>query len=251
MNCRCLSGCHPVISKQFSPSPTATTHSPCGRFSHFSLIWHWIWFWICTSINSASPTGSYWGKRSCIWTLACTTQARWFLERKVPWQMFHSQETPFDFNVLLHSYFKCPDVRRCQVSPQQQKVNPRKRKNNKWHVNLTDMPQVTGLNGVNFLDRTRTPLEGPHPGLPPQVSSIQSQRFGEYFIVFKDSKVINQINLESDIQKQIHNVLKFDVSAAGLPGVQRSCHTVWMDGQVAQYFNWSIWIKWNIQLGVS
>ena len=31
--------------------------------------------------------------------------------------------------------------------------------------------QVTGLNGVNFLDRTRTPLEGPHPGLPPQVSS--------------------------------------------------------------------------------
>ena len=82
MNCRCLSGCHPVISKQFSPSPTATTHSPCGRFSHFSLIWHWIWFWICTSTNSASPTGSYWGKRSCIWTLACTTQARWFLERK-------------------------------------------------------------------------------------------------------------------------------------------------------------------------
>ena len=82
MNCRCLSGCHPVISKQFSPSPTATTHSPCGRFSHFSLIWHWIWFWICTSINSASPTGSYWGKRSCIWTLACTTQARWFLQRK-------------------------------------------------------------------------------------------------------------------------------------------------------------------------
>ena len=82
MNCRCLSGCHPVISKQFSHSPTATTHSPCGRFSHFSLIWHWIWFWICTSTNSASPTGSYWGKRSCIWTLACTTQARWFLERK-------------------------------------------------------------------------------------------------------------------------------------------------------------------------
>ena len=128
MNCRCLSGCHPVISKQFSPSPTATTHSPCGRFSHFSLIWHWIWFWICTSTNSASPTGSYWGKRSCIWTLACTTQARWFLEKKIPWQMFHSQETPFDFNVLLHSYFKCPDVRRCQVSPQQQKVNPSKRK---------------------------------------------------------------------------------------------------------------------------
>ena len=31
--------------------------------------------------------------------------------------------------------------------------------------------QVTGLNGVNFLDRTRTPLEGPHPGLPPQVYS--------------------------------------------------------------------------------
>ena len=26
-----------------------------------------------------------------------------------------SKETPFDFNVLLHSYFKCPDVRRCQV----------------------------------------------------------------------------------------------------------------------------------------
>ena len=30
---------------------------------------------------------------------------------------FDSQETPFDFNVLLHSYFKCPDVRRCQVNP--------------------------------------------------------------------------------------------------------------------------------------
>lgn len=60
-----------------------------------------------------------------------------------------SKETPFDFNVLLHSYFKCPDVRRCQV---------------------------TGLNGVNFLDRTRTPLEGPHPGLPPQPPAYQECR---------------------------------------------------------------------------
>ena len=55
-------------------------------------------------------------------------QGGFLREKKVPWQMFHSQETPFDFNVLLHSYFKCPDVRRCQVSPQQQKVNPSKRK---------------------------------------------------------------------------------------------------------------------------
>ena len=37
---------------------------------------------------------------------------------------------PLSFNLLLHTYFKCPDVRRCQV---------------------------TGLNGCTFIDKTREP----------------------------------------------------------------------------------------------
>ena len=40
------------------------------------------------------------------------------------------KETPFSFNLLLHTYFKCPDVRRCQV---------------------------TGLHGCTFIDKTREP----------------------------------------------------------------------------------------------
>ena len=39
-------------------------------------------------------------------------------------------QIPFSFNLLLHTYFKCPDVRRCQV---------------------------TGLNGCTFIDKTREP----------------------------------------------------------------------------------------------
>jgi len=39
-------------------------------------------------------------------------------------------QIPFTFNLLLHTYFKCPDVRRCQV---------------------------TGLNGCTFVDKTREP----------------------------------------------------------------------------------------------
>ena len=87
----------------------------------------------------------------------------------------HSQETPFDFNVLLHSYFKCPDVRRCQVGNLQMRTffsTFQMRIIFSSFSKLQPSPtQVTGLNGVNFLDRTRTPLEGPHPGLPPQVYS--------------------------------------------------------------------------------
>ena len=60
-----------------------------------------------------------------------------------------SKESPFDFNVLLHSYFKCPDVRRCQV---------------------------TGLNGVTFLDRTRQGQEGPPGSPPPQPPAYQECR---------------------------------------------------------------------------
>ena len=41
-----------------------------------------------------------------------------------------SKEIPFNFNLLLHTYFKCPDVRRCQV---------------------------TGLHGCTFIDKTREP----------------------------------------------------------------------------------------------
>ena len=58
-----------------------------------------------------------------------------------------SEKASFDFNLLLHAYFKCPDVRRCQV---------------------------TGLNGVTFLDRTRM-TEGP-PGSPPHVPAYQECR---------------------------------------------------------------------------
>merc|ERR1711892_378499 len=54
-----------------------------------------------------------------------------------------------DFTVLLHSYFKCPDVRRCQV---------------------------TGLNGVTFLDRTRQGPEGPPGSPPPQPPAYQECR---------------------------------------------------------------------------
>ena len=86
---------------------------------------------------------------------------------------FFSQETPFDFNVLLHSYFKCPDVRRCQVNPCKSTAAMISKILNRY-------VQVTGLNGVNFLDRTRTPLEGPHPGLPPQVCAISSESFSKY-----------------------------------------------------------------------
>ncbi|XP_040569004.1 uncharacterized protein [Lepeophtheirus salmonis] len=41
-----------------------------------------------------------------------------------------SKDIPFGFNVLFHTYFKCPDVRRCQI---------------------------TGLVGCTFIDRTREP----------------------------------------------------------------------------------------------
>jgi glucose-6-phosphate 1-epimerase len=41
-----------------------------------------------------------------------------------------SKEIPFQFQLLLHTYFKCPDVRRCQV---------------------------TGLHGCTFIDKTREP----------------------------------------------------------------------------------------------
>lgn len=41
-----------------------------------------------------------------------------------------SKDLPFNFNCLLHTYFKCPDVRRCQV---------------------------TGLSGCTFIDKTREP----------------------------------------------------------------------------------------------
>ena len=41
-----------------------------------------------------------------------------------------SKDIPFNFNLLLHTYFKCPDVRRCQV---------------------------TGLHGCTFIDKTREP----------------------------------------------------------------------------------------------
>lgn len=60
-----------------------------------------------------------------------------------------SKEGSFDFNVMLHSYFKCPDVRRCQV---------------------------TGLNGITFLDRTRTGPEGPPGSPPPQPPAYQECR---------------------------------------------------------------------------
>lgn len=43
-----------------------------------------------------------------------------------------SKEIPFNFHILLHTYFKCPDVRRCQV---------------------------TGLHGCTFIDKTREPPE--------------------------------------------------------------------------------------------
>ena len=43
-----------------------------------------------------------------------------------------SKDIPFNFHLLLHTYFKCPDVRRCQV---------------------------TGLHGCTFIDRTREPAE--------------------------------------------------------------------------------------------
>ena len=60
-----------------------------------------------------------------------------------------SKEASFDFNVMLHAYFKCPDVRRCQV---------------------------TGLNGVTFLDRTRQGPEGPPGSPPPQPPAYQECR---------------------------------------------------------------------------
>ena len=60
-----------------------------------------------------------------------------------------SKDGSFDFNVMLHSYFKCPDVRRCQV---------------------------TGLNGITFLDRTRTGPEGPPGSPPPQPPAYQECR---------------------------------------------------------------------------
>ena len=65
-----------------------------------------------------------------------------------------SKEASFDFNVMLHAYFKCPDVRRCQV---------------------------TGLNGVTFLDRTRQGPEGPgagRAGAPEQVRGAVSRGLG-------------------------------------------------------------------------
>jgi len=41
-----------------------------------------------------------------------------------------NKEIPFNFNLLLHTYFKCPDVRRCQI---------------------------TGMKHCTFIDRTREP----------------------------------------------------------------------------------------------
>ena len=41
-----------------------------------------------------------------------------------------SKEIPFQFQLLLHTYFRCPDIRRVQI---------------------------TGLNGCTFIDKTREP----------------------------------------------------------------------------------------------
>ena len=55
-----------------------------------------------------------------------------------------SKEIPFNFNLLLHTYFKCPDVRRCQV---------------------------TGLHGCTFIDKTREPP-----------NSYQVRHFEKFFL---------------------------------------------------------------------
>jgi len=34
-----------------------------------------------------------------------------------------NKDVPFNFNLLLHTYFKCPDVRRCQVIQQDMSFN--------------------------------------------------------------------------------------------------------------------------------
>jgi hypothetical protein len=63
-----------------------------------------------------------------------------------------NKDVPFNFNLLLHTYFKCPDVRRCQVRRNGARRCP--------ETSLLPLPvsfQVTGLLGCTFIDKTREP----------------------------------------------------------------------------------------------
>ena len=71
--------------------------------------------------------------RSCGWNNQFRVSYRLILREKelhMNIGVYNPSKEAFYFHLLLHTYFKCPDVRRCQV---------------------------TGLHGCTFIDRTREP----------------------------------------------------------------------------------------------
>ena len=145
----------------------------------------------------------------------------WFsMEKGKIWS--YSQETPFDFNVLLHSYFKCPDVRRCQVGNLQMRTFPQVFKT------LTKSNSGDWVERGELLGPDADPAWGTSPGSP--TSGIFS------FSVFERLQISAQ-NKRSSKFKQKHNHKPcFFSSAACIPRVQRSSHTIRMDGQVSFFF---------------
>jgi hypothetical protein len=98
---RCLSGFRAAILRRYSPCVTVTTHSPCGRWVPYKCKYKY------SALNC------------CFLQHQFRISYRIILREKelhLNIGVYNpGKETPFDFNVLLHSYFKCPDVRRCQV----------------------------------------------------------------------------------------------------------------------------------------
>ena len=174
MNCRCLNDSHPVILKQFSHFATATTHSPCGRYSHFCKFLVPKMYDI--KFNNKSDFEIYFQHQFRISYRIILREKELHLNigvynpsKVVSWEKSRSLANVFTLRKLLltstsssthtSSARTCEDVRWIPGMRSASTIS-------------TDISQVTGLNGVNFLDRTRTPLEGPHPGLPPQVCSM-------------------------------------------------------------------------------